>query len=126
MIAFVTLMTRYGSSRLLLRFDSCIEFHGEDDNRWRWEITNGKFDEVQSDVIFGNDINAPEVVEKLIKLIYYTEDPRRHQPGQPITSFFDFNDPNYEKIVDKIEGILRESGFGPQAGKTELERLADV
>lgn len=106
--------------------DSCIEFHGEDGYRWRWEITNGKFVEVDSNVVFGNDIKAPEIVEKLIKLIYYTEDPRRHQPGQPITAFFDFNDPNYEKVVGEIEGILRASGFGPQAGQTELERLAGV
>jgi hypothetical protein len=106
--------------------NSLIEFRGEDDFRWRWEIVNSKFEEVGSEVIFGNDVNAPGVVEKIIKSIYHSGDTRQDKPGQPITAFFDSNDPKYEDVVEKIESILRESGFGPQAGKTELERLAEV
>lgn len=100
--------------------DSHIHFEGEDRYRWTWEVENGKFVENGSEVVYGKNVNAPACVEKLVDVIY-----PEHMDGKPVTAFFDSAD-DYIGVVRLIENIIREAGFGPQAGKTELERLADV
>lgn len=94
-----------------------IEFNGEDGYKWMWEIQNGKIVEVGSETMFGLDTEAPGLVNKIIDLVY--------EGGLPVTSG-DLSKAELEDILDKIETIIRETGFGPQAGKSELERLADV
>jgi hypothetical protein len=95
-----------------------INFKGEDGNQWRWEFSEKGLKEVYGEVVFGDDIKAPEILGKIIKVIY-----PENLDGKPITSI---DTPDYEWVVGMVENIIREGGFGPQAGMTELERLAEI
>jgi hypothetical protein len=97
--------------------DSSISFEGEDHYQWRWDIVDGQLEEVGSETIYGADVNAPAVVEQIVDLIY--------PDGKPVTAQ-QLGADNWEQLVVKIETVLRESNFGPQAGQNELDRLAQV
>lgn len=101
--------------------EDTIYFSGEDDYKWTWVARGGKLVEEDSETVYGQDMHAPAAVQKIIEVIY-----PEHMDGKPVTAFFDYGDLEYMEVVQKIENIIREAGFGPQAGKSELERLADV
>lgn len=96
---------------------SCIQFKGEDDAQWQWRIKNGKFLEEPAETVYGDDVRAPDVLQLVIDELY---------PGG--TSVVKNSMPAYdwEQLVNRIETIVRENGFGPDAGKSELERMAEV
>ena len=101
--------------------DGSISFNGEDGHEWRWDFVGGKLEEIQSGRVFGVDMEAPSVIQKIVSLIY-----PEHLDGRPITTHWDYADPEYEALMIKIEELLRGNGFGPQAGKSELDRLAEA
>lgn len=97
--------------------DAYIHFEGEDGYKWTWEVENGEFVEIGSETVYGNDAKAPDVVKKIIEMIY--------PDGKPMSATY--TDPNtLVTTIGAIESVLREAGFGPQAGMNELDRLADV
>lgn len=99
--------------------DGAFYFRGDDDYRWRWRIKGGAFFEEGSDTIYGSDVNAPAALKEVVGLVYPP-----HLDGLPVTASYDTADPEYEIVVRKIEELLRIKGFGPQAGMSDLERLA--
>ena len=94
--------------------ESSIHFEGEDGCQWRWDVVNGAFEEVQGDTVFGQDIEAPAILEKIVELLY--------RDGKPLC----LEGSDAIGTLDAIENLVREGGFGPQAGLSELDRLADV
>jgi len=92
-----------------------------DDSRWRWVVENGALSEDFGETLYGQDVEAVTLAQKIIDIVYPP-----HLGGRPVTAVYDVADGEYEAIVEKIENTIRESGFGPQAGKTELDRLAEV
>ena len=45
--------------------------------------------------------------------------------GKPLSATCD--DPNmFNLVINNIENLLRVTGYGPQAGKNELDRLSEV
>lgn len=99
--------------------DSAIWLADGDDNKWKWAIVKGKLEEVGSDTVYGDDANAPELVGKIVEIIYPN--------GKPIGSpGNELGRGEYELVIDRIENLLREGGFGPQAGMNGLERLAEA
>lgn len=76
----------------------------------------GKFENVYGTVVYGIDAKAPDVIDEIVKLLYLD--------GKPITSELHGSDAS--GTLDAIENLIREAGFGPQAGLTELERMAAV
>lgn len=95
--------------------EAILWFTGEDEDYWRWRFSNGKVIEEGSDIVYGDDIKSPEAIRAVVDLVY--------PDGRPASSLTGVN---YEELVQRIENVIRDNGFGPQAGKTELERLADV
>lgn len=93
---------------------SRIEFQGEDQAKWAWAIERGQFAEHSGETVFGPDIKAPDVIEKIVSIIYPDGKLDTDYGGDMLGA------------LHLIENALREGGFGPQAGMTELERLADV
>lgn len=93
-----------------------VSFQGEDGYRWLWEPVKGELVEHQSQTVYGKDANAPEVIRKIVELIYPGGKPIYASPE----SF------SMEEALTNIETIIREAGFGPHAGMSELERLANV
>lgn len=98
--------------------DAYIHFEGEDGYKWTWEVENGEFVEIGSETVYGNDVNAPAVLQKIVAVIYDPEN-----DDLPLSAL---QGVDHEAIISQIENIIREGGFGPQAGKSELDRLADV
>jgi hypothetical protein len=105
--------------------DGELDLTGEDGYQWQWRIRGDEFHSVGGTTVYGNDAKAPDVLEEIIKVIYRPAD-HALSPNQPVTALFDYADPEYEQVVVKIENIIREAGFGPQAGLSELERVAEV
>lgn len=95
----------------------CIGFQGDDGYKWSWDVVRGKFEEMDSAVVYGPDVNAPDTIQKIVELVY--------PEGRPVTADA-LEAFQWEQIVVKIEDLLREAGFGPQAGMNELDRLAQV
>jgi len=91
-----------------------IDFEGEDGYKWRWSFSEKGLEELGSEVVYGNDVKAPDVVEKIIDVIYPDGRLDTEYGGDMLGA------------LHLIENIIREAGFGPQAHMTELERLADV
>lgn len=93
---------------------SAIYFEGEDGYKWKWEVENGEFVEQEGKTVYGLEARAPEVLDKIIEVIY------------PDGKF----DPDWGGdmlgALTLIERAIRLNGFGPQAGMTELDRLASV
>jgi hypothetical protein len=87
--------------------------------KWRWcfDPEEGLVVE-DSSVVYGQDSYAPNVVHKLVDVIYPPENDRK-----PISAL---DGVDHEVVLLQIENIIREGGFGPQAGMNELERLAEV
>lgn len=98
-----------------------IQFKGEDGYQWAWEIENGKLIEVGSETVWGNDVQAPAVVQKIVEILYPEGKPLSAIPGDPVTRAAVL-----ELAIANVETVLRDNGFGPQAGMSELERMADV
>lgn len=95
---------------------SCIDFEGEDGYKWRWECRNGKLENLSGDTVYGHDIEAPTVVHEIVNLLY---DGNRSVVASPLSQ------DQLEDLLNKIEKVVREGGFGPHAGLTSpLERLA--
>ena len=75
---------------------------------------------------YGNDVRAPNILNAIIKVIY--------PDGKPVSASEDcaggcIVSPEHSaclSLIEEIENLIREGGFGPQVGKNELERLADV
>lgn len=97
--------------------DGDIFFKGEDGYEWGWEIKDGVLSEVQSETVWGADTQAPAVVQKIVETLYPDG---KSVVAQSLPAY------EWEQLVTKIEAIVRENGFGPQAGMNELERMADV
>ena len=93
-----------------------LGLEGEDGERWLYRISGGKFEVAYGTTVYGNDAKAPEVVERIVALLYLD--------GKPLTAELDGSDAI--GTLYAIESLVREHGFGPQAGLTELERMADV
>jgi hypothetical protein len=92
--------------------DGCIEFKGEDGALWRWDFSEkGGLEEVDSDVVFGADIKAPAAIKKIVEVLYPDGKPNNIQSSYP-------------QVLDEIETILREAGFGPFAGMSDLDAIA--
>jgi hypothetical protein len=85
-----------------------------DDYRWKWVIEDGEFYEQTGETLYDYDREATPTIEKLVVIIYPN--------GKPITATP--CDPAY--VLAKVENLLREAGYGPQAGMNELDRLAQV
>jgi len=94
--------------------DGALELHGEDGNQWLYRIKGGTFASVHGEVVYGIDAQAPEVLEKIIGLLY--------SDGKPVC----LEGSDAIGTLDAIENIIREAGFGPQAGLSELDRMAAV
>jgi len=95
-----------------------------DEYRWMWEIKGGEFREVTAELVYDHDGRAEPLIEKLVELMY-----PEHLNGNPITlspEGFSGKVAEFEAVLWKIENLLRETGYGPQAGKNELDRLAEV
>lgn len=93
-----------------------IYFKGEDDYEWAWEARGGQCVEVESSRVWGNEAQAPATINKLIEVIY--------PGGVPIATCTDHR--KVMAAMTEVETILREAGFGPQAGMDELQRLAAI
>lgn len=98
-----------------------IFFKGEDGYEWSWDIEDGKVVEVGSDTVWGDDIKAPAAIQKIVEIVYHDGKPLSSLPGDPVTRAAAL-----ELAIANIETVLRDNNFGPQAGMSELERLADV
>lgn len=97
--------------------DSIIYFSGEDACKWRYVIANGKLSEESGDTVYGTDANAPAVLNNLINLLY--------EDGKPVSTK-KLKKSDLVDLLSRMEDVVREAGFGPQAGKDELQRLAEV
>jgi hypothetical protein len=94
----------------------CMEGEGY---HWKWVVENGELSEHEANTVFDHDENAVPTIAKIVTLIY--------PDGKPIGSAgHELGLGEYELVIEEIENLLRETGYGPQAGKTELERMADV
>lgn len=89
-----------------------------DDYHWKWVIENGELSESHGETVYDHDSKAAPLIEKVVALIY-----PEGLKGKPIASL---DTPDYEWVVSMIENLLRETGYGPQAGMNELERLANL
>jgi len=89
-----------------------------DDYRWKWVVEDGEFSEVSGATVYDHDEALGPTVEKIVALVYPAD-----RGGLP---FFSNDRSDYEDVLSKIENLLRETGYGPQAGKNELERLAAI
>lgn len=94
--------------------ESSIHFEGEDGCQWRWDVVNGALEEVLGDTVFGRDIKAPAILEEIVELLY--------RDGKPLC----LGGSDAIGTLDAIENLIREGGFGPQAGMSELDRVAAV
>lgn len=103
-----------------------IQFKGEDGYQWAWRIEGGKLIEVCSGTVWGKDIEAPEVLQKIIELVYPGGKPASSLPDYDAGQIMDSGHSACLSLIEAIESLLREHGFGPQAGMNELERMADV
>lgn len=103
-----------------------FSWEGEDGYKWRWEIDKGKLLILNSEVVYGSDINAPFVVSKIIELVYPGGKPASSLPDYDAGQIMDSGHSACLSLIEAIESLLREHGFGPQAGMNELERMADV
>jgi len=102
-------------------FDDGELYMSADDYKWMWEIVGGVFRVVNAETVYDHDYKAVPTIEKLVAIIY-----PEHADGKPLSAILDSADPEYESVVDKIENLLRETGYGPQAGMNGLERLSEV
>jgi len=95
-----------------------------DEYHWKWVIEDGEFGTVDGQITFSHDENAVPTINALIELMY-----PEHLKGNPITlspEGFSGKVAEFEEVLWKIENLLREGGYGPQAGKNELDRLAEI
>ena len=98
-------------------FDDGEFYMSAEDYKWMWEIEDGVFSEISAESVYGHDENAVPTIEKLVAIIYPN--------GKPIGSpGNELGRGEYEQIIEQIENLLRETGYGPQAGMNGLERLA--
>lgn len=94
----------------------CMEGDGY---HWKWMIVDGELSEHEATTVFDHDANAVPTIEKIVALIYPN--------GRPVGSIGnELGRGEYELVLEEIENLLRETGYGPQAGKDELERLAVI
>lgn len=92
--------------------DGEFKFRGEDGVEWRWDFCPAKgLVNVPSELVWGRDIKSPRVAGEIEDLIYdsATQKIKEHEDPQA--------------VLDKIEKILRENGFGPFAGMDTLDVL---
>ena len=89
-----------------------------DGYQWKWVVEGGVLSESSGETVYDHDEKAVPTIEKIVTLVYPDG-----LEGKPITSM---PDADLEWVVGMIENLLRESGYGPQAGKNELDRLAEV
>ena len=89
-----------------------------DEYHWMWVIEGGEFSESHGEIVYDHDSKATPTIEKIIEMIYPHD-------GKPLSATCD--DPNmFNLVINNIENLLRETGYGPQAGKNELDRLSEV
>jgi len=102
--------------------DDGVFYLSGDEYRWIWEIKNGKFREINGEMIFDHDEKAVPTIAKIISLVYCE--------GKPLSTCYPQDEvmrmDALERAIYEIENLLRETGYGPQAGKNELDRLAEV
>jgi len=103
-----------------------VEFTGEDNHRWAWTVLRGKLAVLDSETFFGNDTNAPATIGKLVEMLYPDGKPASTLPEYDAGHIMDKGHSRCLSLLESIETLLREGGFGPQAGMNELERMADV
>jgi hypothetical protein len=85
-----------------------------DDYRWQWQIESGEFSEVSGEIIYDHDSKAVPTINKIIELMYPGGKPLQVEGSDAVSTLYE------------IENLLRETGYGPQAGMAELDRLAEV
>jgi hypothetical protein len=94
-------------------------FHmSADDSLWLWDIKDGEFSVICGEIVYDHDDKAVPTITKILGLIY--------RDGKPLSSILNWGSPEFEEVMNKIETLLRETGYGPQAGMSELERLSEV
>jgi hypothetical protein len=103
-----------------------IYFEGEDGYRWSWTVKAGALEVQDSETIYGQDVHAPAALQKIIDLIYPGGKPVSSLPDYDSGQIMDKGHAACLSLLEAIENTIREAGFGPQAGMTELDRLADV
>lgn len=84
---------------------------GEDSLKWLWKFGPGGVEEVDSEVMYGSDRNAPYAIGEIVELLY----PDGKSPAQW---------KNARAKLDQIADILRKNGFGPFGGLEPLDALA--
>lgn len=103
-------MEIFGQIVDLLQPRQTLDLKGEDGCQWRWEVSeNGKLRELDSQIFYGQDINAPDAVVEIVELLW-PEGKEIEWTGQTALA---------------IGELLRKHGFGPYAGKETLDALAD-
>jgi len=106
--------------------DGDLELQGEDGNQWLYRIKGGKFENVYGTTVYGIDALAPEILEGIIKVLYPN--------GKPLSASEDCNGGQIVSAehsaclstLEELEDLIRNAGFGPQAGMSELDRMAAV
>ncbi len=101
----------FGQIQDLLLPRQTLDFKGEDDFKWRWEVSeDGKLRELDSETFYGQHINAPPAIEEILKILW-PNDQEIEWTGQTAL---------------EIAESLRQHGFGPYAGKQALEAIAEA
>jgi len=106
--------------------DGELELEGGDGNRWLYRIKGGKFENVYGTTVYGIDAKAPEILAEIIKVLYPN--------GKPLSASEDCNGGQIVSAehsaclstLEELEDLIRNGGFGPQAGMSELDRMANV
>jgi hypothetical protein len=97
------------------------EVHFEDDDcvRWIWAFSDSgiQHTSIRNEMVYGEYVEAPAAIDHIAKVVY--------PDGKPISAQ-ELDRATLESALGEIEEALRARGFGPQAGMSELERLADI
>lgn len=87
--------------------------------QWKWVIESGVLSESSGETVYDHDEKAAPTIDKIVALIYPNDEPIGSVGNE-------LGRGEYELVIEQIENLLRETGYGPQAGMNELERLAEV
>jgi hypothetical protein len=85
-----------------------------DDYKWKWMVKDGEFGQADGEIVYDRNTRLEPTIEKIIELMYPGGKPLQAEGSDAIST------------LNEIENLLRENGFGPQAGMTELDRMAEV
>jgi hypothetical protein len=89
--------------------DGVLEFKGEDGEEWTWTFEGGNMKVDHASQIWDGDRHKIEAFDKVIAVLYPKGKLRKKFP---------------KNTLDKVETIIRKSGFGPLAGLADLDAIA--